>query len=55
MLTPVGCGPRREPVTPVAVGVEEEFHIVGLATRRLAAQAGSILEQLPVGRFTSEL
>ena len=39
----------------MAVGVEEEFHIVGLATRRLAAQAGSILEQLPAGRFTSEL
>jgi len=39
----------------VAVGAEEEFHVVGLATRRLAAQAGSILEQLPAGRFTSEL
>jgi len=39
----------------VAVGVEEEFHVVGLVTRRLAAQAGSILERLPAGRFTSEL
>ncbi len=51
MLPPIGSGPRREPAAPVAVGVEE-FHIVGLATRRLAAQASSTLEQLPVGRFT---
>ena len=39
----------------MAVGAEEEFHVVGLVTRRLAAQAGSILERLPAGRFTSEL
>ena len=33
----------------VAAGVEEEFHIVDLATRRLAGQAGSLMEQLPAG------
>ncbi len=37
---------RQHPAS-VAVGVEEEFHTVGLRTRRLAAQAGHILEQLP--------
>jgi len=35
--------------------VEEEFHAVDLATRRLTAQAGSLVEQLPAGRFSSEL
>ncbi len=39
----------------VAVGVEEEFHTVDLKTRRLTAQADSLVEQLPTGRFSSEL
>jgi len=39
----------------VAAGVEEEFHTVDLRTRRLTAQASRILEQLPAGRFVSEL
>ena len=39
----------------VAAGVEEEFHIVDLATRRLAGQAGSLMEQLPAGSFSCEL
>ena len=39
----------------MAVGVEEEFHIVGLGTRRLAARASGVLEQLPAGRFAAEL
>ena len=39
----------------VAAGVEEEFHIVDLATRRLTAQPGRLMEQLPSGRFSSEL
>jgi carboxylate-amine ligase len=39
----------------VAAGVEEEFHIVDLATRRLAGQAGSLMEQLPAGSFSFEL
>ena len=38
-----------------AVGVEEEFHTVDLATRRLTPQAGSLVGQLPAGRFSSEL
>ena len=39
----------------VAAGVEEEFHIVDLATRRLAGQADRLMEQLPAGRFSWEL
>lgn len=37
------------------VGVEEEFHTVGLRTRRLTAEGGRVLEQLPAGSFTAEL
>ncbi len=40
---------------PVTIGVEEEFHTVSLTTRRLAAQADRVLEQLPVGKFSAEL
>ncbi|MGZ4665750.1 MAG: YbdK family carboxylate-amine ligase, partial [Frankiaceae bacterium] len=39
----------------VTAGVEEEFHTVDLRTRRLAAQADSLLENLPADRFGSEL
>ena len=39
----------------VAAGVEEEFHVVDLGTRRLTAQPGRLMEQLPAGRFSSEL
>jgi carboxylate-amine ligase len=39
----------------VTVGVEEEFHTVSLSTRRLTAEGGRILEQLPAGRFSAEL
>ena len=31
----------------VAAGVEEEFHTVDLATRRLTAQPGRLIEGLP--------
>jgi carboxylate-amine ligase len=39
----------------VTVGVEEEFHIVDLATRRLTAQADKLMERLPDGSFSWEL
>ena len=39
----------------VAAGVEEEFHTVDLATRRLTGQAGRLMEQLPAGSFSLEL
>jgi glutamate---cysteine ligase / carboxylate-amine ligase len=39
----------------VTAGVAEEFHTVDLATRRLTARAGRLVEQLPAGRFSSEL
>jgi carboxylate-amine ligase len=38
-----------------AVGVEEEFHTVDLATRRLTPQADRLMERLPAGSFSSEL
>jgi len=39
----------------VAAGVEEEFHIVDLATRRLTGQADKLMTRLPAGRFSSEM
>ncbi|MFC4591795.1 carboxylate--amine ligase/circularly permuted type 2 ATP-grasp protein [Sphaerisporangium corydalis] len=39
----------------VAVGVEEEFHVVDLETRHLVPRAGHLLERLPGARFTQEL
>jgi carboxylate-amine ligase len=39
----------------VAVGVEAEFHTVDLRTRRLTAQAPSLLQRLPADSFGSEL
>lgn len=47
------CPAIRQPV--VAAGVEEEFHIVDLATGRLTGQAGRLMEQLPARSFSSEL
>jgi carboxylate-amine ligase len=35
--------------------VEEEFHIVDLATRQLTARAGEVMDQLPAGSFSAEL
>ncbi|MFS1299615.1 glutamate--cysteine ligase [Streptosporangium longisporum] len=40
---------------PIAVGVEEEFHVVDVETRHLVPRAGVLLEQLPADRFTHEL
>ncbi|MCK2212255.1 glutamate--cysteine ligase [Actinomadura sp. ATCC 31491] len=40
---------------PIKVGVEEEFHIVDLRTRHVAARSGLLLEALPAARFTHEL
>ncbi|MEV4460539.1 glutamate--cysteine ligase [Microbispora sp. NPDC049633] len=39
----------------MAVGVEEEFHVVDLATRQSVPRAGLLLQQLPPDRFTQEL
>ncbi|HXZ74244.1 MAG TPA: glutamate-cysteine ligase family protein, partial [Streptosporangiaceae bacterium] len=35
--------------------MEEEFHTVDLATRRLTPQADRLMERLPAGSFSSEL
>src|SRR5262249_32396 len=40
MTEHTGHPPARQHPESVAVGIEEEFHVVGLRTRRLAAQAG---------------
>jgi hypothetical protein len=37
---------------PVAAGVEEEFHIVDLATRGLTGQADRLMGVLPADRFS---
>ncbi|WP_245642098.1 carboxylate-amine ligase [Nonomuraea candida] len=42
-------------VGTIRVGVEEEFHVVELGTRRLAARADLVLEALPPASFTHEL
>ena len=39
----------------MTVGVEEEFHLVGLRTRRLTAECSLVLEHLPAGSFSAEL
>jgi len=39
----------------VAVGIEEEFHIVDLATRALVPRAGEVLERLAGGRYAAEM
>ncbi|GII83113.1 hypothetical protein Ssi03_11030 [Sphaerisporangium siamense] len=39
----------------IAVGVEEEFHVVDLETRHLVPRAGTLLGRLPDDRFTQEL
>jgi len=39
----------------VAAGVEEEFHIVDLATRRLTGQADTLMRRLPADRFGWEM
>src|SRR2546429_1778701 len=39
----------------VAAGVEEEFHIVDLATRGLTGQADRLMGQLPADRFSWEM
>ena len=39
----------------VAVGVEEEFHVTDLATRRLTARADKLTDRLAAGSFCSEL
>ena len=47
-----------DPAVPhqlVAAGVEEEFHIIDLATRRLTSQADRLMEQLPADSFSLEL
>jgi carboxylate-amine ligase len=39
----------------LTAGVEEEFHIVDLATRQLTDQADKLMERLPEGSFSWEL
>jgi carboxylate-amine ligase len=39
----------------VAAGVEEEFHIVDLATRGLTGQANRLMGRLPADRFSWEM
>ena len=39
----------------VAAGVEEEFHIVDLATRQLTGQADMLMRRLPADRFGWEM
>lgn len=39
----------------VTVGVEEEFHLVGLDTRHLVPGAREVLERLPAKGFTAEM
>src|SRR5262249_61224778 len=39
----------------VTAGVEEEFHVVDLATRRLTGRADRLVARLPAGNFTAEV
>jgi len=40
---------------PPTLGVEEEFHVVDLETRRVCARGADVLAGLPPGSFTTEL
>ncbi len=59
----IGAEPAREQLPAPAVadgdflrlGVEEEFHVVDLASRELVAQAPTILEGLPATTYSDEL
>lgn len=42
-------------MTDLTLGIEEELHLVDLATGRLAARAPELLAQLPSASFTAEL
>jgi carboxylate-amine ligase len=42
-------------MSDLTLGIEEELHLVDLATGRLAARAPELLSQLPAGAFTAEL
>lgn len=44
-----------EDADAMRIGVEEEFHVISLATRHLAGRADLLLEGLPPERFTHEL
>jgi len=55
VVTHEGPGLSQQHPESVAVGVEEEFHTVDLRTRRLTAQADSLIPRLPADRFGSEL
>lgn len=44
-----------EPRTPRNLGVEEEFHLVDTATRRLAPRAPELLERLGGGSYVAEM
>jgi carboxylate-amine ligase len=53
-VTPAAPPPRTG--TTLRIGIEEEFHLVGLADRRLTVGGGELLERLPDdGRFKAEL
>lgn len=41
--------------SPRRIGVEEEFHLVDLGTRRLTARAPEVLRLLPAGTYVPEL
>src|SRR5512146_1477181 len=40
---------------PLTLGVEEEFHVVDLATRRVTPRGPQVLAGLPEGCFAAEL
>jgi glutamate---cysteine ligase / carboxylate-amine ligase len=52
---PLPGAPRPEEGDFIRLGVEEEFHVVDLATRELVAQGPRILEQLPADTYSDEL
>ncbi len=55
MVKHEGPRPGRQRPETVAVGVEEEFHIVDRQTRRLTAPTDRFVKSLPDDRFGSEL
>jgi carboxylate-amine ligase len=51
----VGGSDGQRPGLELTLGVEEEFHLVDLETRRLVARAPELLASLPAGAYAAEL
>ncbi|MFL5305834.1 MAG: glutamate--cysteine ligase [Polyangia bacterium] len=55
MNAPARKSPAPAPHETLTLGIEEEFHLIDLATRRSTPRAGEVLPRLAAGGFAAEL